>query len=193
MSYQEFVPLFSNTYWVHMLGFVIVLFAIYKGILYFLQTGPHSINTNITTTDIVLQIVCGHTSVYVELLSIDGTPELITVRSNSTLTGLQVTGYVQPKVNYMWPPAIFVHDLTELTTVLAPCARITLYQAFLLRNILTKEYLTFIYLLHNNTIQPVLPSRINPNSTAFLYATAPADIGSVPVVQETIYPPHTVA
>jgi len=143
MSYQEFVSLFSNTYWLHMLGFVIVMIVIYKGVLYFLRAGPNPINSRITSTDIVLQIVCGQTSVYVKLLSLDGKPELITIRSNPSLTGLQVTGYMQPKVNYMWP-ANLVHDLTELATVLAPCARITLYQAFLLRNILTKEYLTFI-------------------------------------------------
>jgi len=74
----------------------------------------------------------------------------------------------------MWP-AIFVHDLTDLATILTPFARITLYQAFLLRALVTHEYVTFIYLLHNGTLHPVLPSQLMPPSTAFLYATAPAD------------------
>jgi len=68
MSYQELVYLFSNTYWVHMLGFVIVTFILYKGVIHFLQVGPNSINNSVTTTDIVIQIVCGQTSVYVKLL-----------------------------------------------------------------------------------------------------------------------------
>jgi len=90
-----------------------------------------------------------------------------------------------------------VRDLTELTTVLTPYARQerspnlagTLYQAFLLRTLLAKEYDTFIYLMHNNTIQPVQPSHMNLPSTAFLYAMAPAEIvTAVQVVELALYP-----
>jgi len=52
---------------------------------------PHndSINKRITTTDILLQIVSGRTSVYVKFMTLDGTPELLSIRSNSTLKELQ--------------------------------------------------------------------------------------------------------
>jgi len=121
-------------------------------------------------------------------MTLDGTPDFLLIRSNSTLTDLQITGHWRPCINYMWP-AIFVHDLTDVSTILTHCARITLYQAFLLRTIVTQEYVTFIYLMHNGTIQPVLPSKLLPPSTAFLYTTAPAAI--VPAgqgIDVTLYP-----
>jgi len=52
---------------------------------------------------------------------------------------------------------------------------------------------TFIYLMHNGTIQPVLPSKLLPPSTAFLYATAPAAIVTAEKgIDVTLYPTLSV-
>jgi len=144
MSYHDYVSSFSNTYWVHLLGFVIIMFILYKCVFHILHIGINTISDSITSTDMIIQIVGSRTSVYVKIMSLEGMPELLSIRSNARLTDLQITGYLHPRINYMWQ-AIFVHDLTDITTVLTPFARITLYQAFLLRTIMAKKYCTFIY------------------------------------------------